>query len=133
MAILTILTIHFFLSFSLFQGISYFLVVENMLLHIGGVKANLVGLLITIAISLLVCLTSLYGPLATMGAWIFMILLPFDPSHAGINGMLSKLYDANRHGVLGVGREGGRDRKRDIDCGLLVGYWLVIGWFLIIL
>jgi len=32
-----------------------------------------------------------------------MVLLPFDPSHAGINGMLSRLYDANRHGeVQGV-------------------------------
>lgn len=70
-----------------------------MLLHVGGVRANLVGLLITIAISILVTLTSLYGPLATVGAWIFMILVPFDPSHAGINGMLSKLYDQNRHGI----------------------------------
>jgi hypothetical protein len=73
--------------------------VENMLLHVGGVRANLVGLAITISISILVSLTSLYGPLATVGGWIFMILLPLDPSHAGINGMLSKLYDANRHGM----------------------------------
>lgn len=81
------------------SGVSYFFAVENMLLHVGGVRANLVGLLITIVISVLVSLTSLYGPLATAGAWIFMMLLPLDPSHAGMNGMLSKLYDQSRHGV----------------------------------
>lgn len=84
-------------------GISYFVVVENMLLYVGGVKANLVGLLVTVCISILVSATSLYGPLATAGAWVFMLLLPFDPSHAGINGMLSQLYDESRHGeVQGV-------------------------------
>ena len=90
-----------FIDFAVFVvvGISYFLVVENMLLHVGGVRANLVGLLITVCISLLVSATSLYQPLATLGAWVFVILLPFDPSHAGINGMLSRLYDFNRHGM----------------------------------
>lgn len=87
----------------LIAGISYIIAVENMLLVVGGVKANLVGLIITFCISVLVALSSLYAPLATVGGWIFMVLLPFDPSHAGINGMLSRLYEDSRHGeVQGV-------------------------------
>lgn len=89
-----------FFLFLFCSGVSYFLVVENMLLHIGGVRANLVGLMITVSISLLVSVTSLYGPLATAGGWVFMLLLPLDPSHAGINGMLSKLYPQDRHGTV---------------------------------
>ena len=33
--------------------------------------------------------------------WFFLLILPFDCSHAGVNGLITRLYPINRQGISG--------------------------------
>jgi hypothetical protein len=49
---------------------------------------------------LLVSYSSFFSPLALIASWIFMALLPFDCSHAGTNGLITRMYSLDRQGLV---------------------------------
>jgi len=74
-----------------------------MLRRVGAVRGNLVGMGISFVISALVSLSSFFQPLAMACGWLFMLFLPLDCSHAGTNGLITRMYPHDRQGeVQGV-------------------------------
>ena len=47
----------------------------------------------------MVASSSLYTPAAMVCAWLFMAMLPLDCSHAGTNGLLTRMYPHDRQGT----------------------------------